>query len=243
MQDHDLLRQVVRRGEFGQPLGGLVDLIRGDRADLLHVHLSRGQTPFGIQRQANIGPLQEFRIAFGLSQEIGVARLQIEHHVHAVLLGGLDVGDEVIHGDLVGVVAVRSGLRGRRRDNDLEGGDDLFLAVRLVLLGQFDGALRRGFRSLFAQCAQPGCSGVPVERDEAPIGEQLGSAADQLGWLRGRGCRLGRCRRRGGSVLRSHRLVLRFGFARAATGEQKGRTGGGGDNGGQSAHGANTSGG
>ena len=188
VEDQRLLGQLVVPGECGQPLRGLVDLRGVHGADLLQGQLSRGQAPLCVQREAHVGALEQLLVLLGLREEVRLARLQVQDHVDVVLLRGLHVRHELLHGGLGGVVAVRARFRGRRGGDDLERGDDLLLAVRLVALGKLLDPGHGRLGSLLTQRSEPGGARVPVQRHETPVREHGGAPADQLRWfLGGRG--------------------------------------------------------
>ncbi len=138
------------------------------------------QPPLRVEREADVRLHEQLLVALGLGEEVGAARLQVEHHVGARGLRGVDVGPDLGDLDLVRVVAVGPRLSGRDRRDDLEGRDDRHVGVRLVLRDEVLDPRDRAVEVLLAQGAERGGARGAVEGDHPPAGERELAASGQL---------------------------------------------------------------
>ncbi len=120
MEHEKLLRQVVPAGQLGEPRCDRVDLACGDLADVVQVALAWRQSPFRIEGEADVGLGQQFFVAHGLSEEVGVPGLQIKDDVQPCRGRRIDPWPDVVERAFQRVVAVGTGLRRGDRCDDLE---------------------------------------------------------------------------------------------------------------------------
>ena len=156
--------------------------------------LPRLQPPLGIQRQADVRGGQQLLVELRLGEEVGGARLQVQHHVHPGLARRVDPLLQALDAELGGVVPVAARLRGGDGRDDLEGGDGRLLGEPVVLGDHLLHPLEGQLEVLLAQDPERGHGGGAVGRDHAPAGEGGEAAAGQLGRGRGPAQRLHQCR-------------------------------------------------
>ena len=151
-----------------------------DAADLAEGALTGRQLPFRVDRETDVGQLEEFGVDLGLV-ECGVpTRLEVEHDVHARGARRLDVRSQLLDVGLAGVVAVRPRDALRGRGDDLEGRDDGHVTERVVVRGDLLRALDARGDALRAEHAELRGVRVSVERDQSAAGEEHLAAAGQL---------------------------------------------------------------
>ena len=171
MEHQQLLRQVVAAGQLGEPRC-TVDLVGGDLADVHHVLLAWRQPPFRIEGEADVGLGQQFLVAHGLGEEVGVAGLQIEDDVEPCRGCRVDPWTDVVERALQRVVAVGAGLRRGDRRDDLERRDHRLLADAVVVAATSRSTLDGGIHGLLAEHPEVVVAGMAVDGDEPTTREQ-----------------------------------------------------------------------
>jgi len=110
VQHEELLWQVRRGGEPGEPAGDGVDVARLDATNLLQRLLPGFQMPLRVQRQSDVRQPKQVGVTASLGQEVGAARLQVEHHIHPRRGGLFNPRPQRLHSRLRRVVPVRAGF-------------------------------------------------------------------------------------------------------------------------------------
>ena len=164
MQGQHLRGQVVLAHQGGEPGPDRVDLVDADVPDLAQRLLAGLEPPLGVEGEADPRPPEQLLVGLGLGEEVGAARLQVEHDVGAGPLGRLHPRQQRRdrRAARVGAVLLR---RPRRHGGDqLERRHHRLLHEGGVARGQLRGPPHRLLRRLLAEHAERGGLGVAVER-------------------------------------------------------------------------------
>ncbi len=82
VQQEDLLREVALAHEAREVVADGVDLVHPDGADLGEVHLVGAEAPLRVERDADVRLRHEVFVRAHLREEVGAARLEVQHDVH-----------------------------------------------------------------------------------------------------------------------------------------------------------------
>ena len=163
--------------------------------------LPRRQAPLRIEGQADVGLGQQFLVAHRLGEEVGVSGLQIEHDVEPCCGSRIDPRSDMVERTLHREVAVRAGVGGGNRRDDLKGRDHHLVADPVVVSGNLACPLESGIDGLLAEYAEIVVTRVAVDGDKTATGEEHVTAPRKLKTRHQRRCRGGgSAGRRGGSA-------------------------------------------